>query len=140
MPWALSLSLPNSSSVQLTTGSQARTARARCTVSSAPAANKSISRPTGRRAITRLCCAAPTPAPAPVEWLLHALATCLMAGVGTIAAARGAKLNEVKATIEGDIDLRGTLGLSKEVRNGYQGIKVSFEIDGDATPNSSNRS
>ena len=72
--------------------------------------------------------------PSPVEWLLHALATCLMAGVGTIAAARGVKLNEVKATIEGDIDLRGTLGLSKEVRNGYQGIKVSFEIDGDASP------
>ena len=39
-----------------------------------------------------------------------------------------------KSKIEGDIDLRGLLGLSKEVRNGYQGIKVSFEIDGDASP------
>jgi uncharacterized OsmC-like protein len=72
--------------------------------------------------------------PTPVEWLLHALATCLMAGVGNIAAARGIKLNKVEAKIEGDIDLRGLLGLSKEVRNGYQGIKVSFEIDGDGTP------
>ncbi len=72
--------------------------------------------------------------PTPVEWLLHALATCLMAGVGNIAAARGIKLNKVEAKIEGDIDLRGLLGLSKEVRNGYQGIKVSFEIDGDASP------
>jgi uncharacterized OsmC-like protein len=72
--------------------------------------------------------------PTPVEWLLHALATCLMAGVGNIAAARGVKLNTVEAVIEGDIDLLGLLGLSKEVRNGYQGIKVSFEIDGDASP------
>jgi uncharacterized OsmC-like protein len=72
--------------------------------------------------------------PTPVEWLLHALATCLMAGVGNIAAARGIKLNKVEAKIEGDIDLSGLLGISKEVRNGYQGIKVSFEIDGDASP------
>ena len=47
---------------------------------------------------------------------------------------RGIKLNKVEATIEGDIDLRGILGLAKDVRNGYQGIKVSFEIDGDAAP------
>ena len=40
----------------------------------------------------------------------------------------------MKSTVEGDIDLRGVLGLSDEVRNGYQGIKVSFEIDGDASP------
>ena len=72
--------------------------------------------------------------PTPVEWLLHALATCLMAGVGNIASARGIKLNKVEAKIEGDIDLSGLLGLSKEVRNGYQGIKVSFDIDGDASP------
>jgi uncharacterized OsmC-like protein len=72
--------------------------------------------------------------PTPVEWLLHALASCLMSGIGNIAAARGIKLNRVEAKIEGDIDLRGLLGLSKEVRNGYQGIKVSFEIDGDASP------
>jgi uncharacterized OsmC-like protein len=72
--------------------------------------------------------------PTPVEWLLHALATCLMAGVGNVAAARGIKLNKVEAKIEGDIDLRGLLGLSKDVRIGYQGIGVSFEIDGDATP------
>ena len=51
-----------------------------------------------------------------------------------IAAARGIKLNRVESTVEGDIDLRGVLGLSGEVRNGYQGIKVSFEIDGDASP------
>ncbi len=71
--------------------------------------------------------------PTPVEWVLHALASCLMAGIGNIASARGIKLNKVDATLEGDIDLRGVLGLSNEVRNGYQGISVSFVIDGDAS-------
>jgi uncharacterized OsmC-like protein len=72
-------------------------------------------------------------APAPVEWVLHAVASCLAAGVGNIAAARGIKLNYVESTVEGDIDLRGLLGLSNEVRNGYQRIAVSFEIDGEAS-------
>lgn len=72
--------------------------------------------------------------PTPVEWVLHALATCLTAGIGNIAAARGIKLTKVESTVEGDIDLRGILGLSKEVRNGYQGIQVSFAVEGDASP------
>ena len=72
--------------------------------------------------------------PTPVEWLLHALASCITAGIANVAAARGIKLNKVESKIEGDIDLRGILGLSKDVRNGYQGIKVTFEIDGDAPP------
>jgi uncharacterized OsmC-like protein len=70
--------------------------------------------------------------PTPVEWVLHALASCLMAGVANIAAARGVKLKRVHAMVEGDIDLRGILGLSDEVRNGFQNIRVYFEIDGDA--------
>ena len=72
-------------------------------------------------------------APTPVEWLLHALASCITAGIGNIAAARGIKLSKVETTIAGDIDLRGILGLSRDVRNGYQGIKVTNAIDGDAT-------
>ena len=72
--------------------------------------------------------------PAPVEWVLHALATCLTSGIANIAAARGVQLKKVESTVVGDIDLRGILGLSKEVRNGYQAIRVSFVIDGDATP------
>jgi uncharacterized OsmC-like protein len=72
--------------------------------------------------------------PTPVEWLLHALASCLMAGVGNIASARGVKLNKVAVNIEGEIDLRGLLGLAKDVRNGFQRIEVSFDIDGDAPP------
>jgi uncharacterized OsmC-like protein len=71
--------------------------------------------------------------PSPVEWLLHALASCLTAGIANIAAARGIKLNKVESTVEGDIDLRGILGLSDDVRNGYRGIKISFEVDGNAS-------
>jgi uncharacterized OsmC-like protein len=73
-------------------------------------------------------------APTPVEWLLHALAACLTAGIGNIAAARGVKLTRVKSTVEGNIDLRGILGLSDEVRNGYEGVTARFEIEGDAPP------
>jgi len=73
-------------------------------------------------------------APTPVEWLLHALAACLTAGIGNIAAARGVKLTRVKSTVEGNIDLRGILGLSDEVRNGYKGVTARFEIEGDAPP------
>ena len=106
----------------------------RCKVFTAPGASTFISQHAPLSAIIPPCCAAPTAGPTPVEWLLHALASCLMSGVGNIASARGIKLNKVEAKIEGDIDLSGLLGLSKEVRNGYQGIKVSFDIDGDASP------
>lgn len=71
-------------------------------------------------------------APVPVEYLLHALASCITAGIANIAAARGVTLTEVESTIEGDIDLLGIFGMSAEVRNGYQGIRASFSIKGDA--------
>jgi uncharacterized OsmC-like protein len=69
--------------------------------------------------------------PTPVEFVLHALAACLTAGLANVAAARGVNLTEVESTVEGDIDLLGILGLSDEVRNGYQQIKVSFKLRGD---------
>ena len=72
--------------------------------------------------------------PSPVEFVLHALAACLTAGIGNIAAARGVPLTEVESTVEGNMDMRGILGLSDEVRNGYEGIRVSFKIKGDAPP------
>jgi uncharacterized OsmC-like protein len=72
--------------------------------------------------------------PTPVEFLLHAIAACITAGIGNIAAARGVTLYEVESTVEGDIDLRGTLGQSPDVRNGYEQIRVSFKIKGDAPP------
>jgi uncharacterized OsmC-like protein len=73
-------------------------------------------------------------APTPVEFLLHAIAACITSGIANIAAARGVTLTEVSSTVEGDIDLLGILGLSDQVRNGYERIRVSFEIKGDAPP------
>ncbi len=67
----------------------------------------------------------------PVEFLLHALAACLTAGLANIAAARCVRLTEVSSTVEGDIDLLGLLGLDPSVRNGFQGIRVSFRLRGD---------
>ena len=70
--------------------------------------------------------------PTPVEFVLHALAACLTAGLANIAAARGVRLTEVRSTVSGDIDLNGILGLDPTVRNGYQGITVRFTVKGDA--------
>jgi uncharacterized OsmC-like protein len=71
--------------------------------------------------------------PTPVEYVLHALATCLTAGIANIAAARGIDLTEVESTVEGDIDLSGVFGMDHNVRNGYQGIKISFRVKGNAS-------
>ncbi|TDD72720.1 OsmC family peroxiredoxin [Jiangella aurantiaca] len=70
--------------------------------------------------------------PTPVEFVLHALASCLTAGLANIAAARGIQLTEVRSTVSGDIDLNGILGLDPTVRNGYQRIVVRFTVKGDA--------
>jgi len=70
--------------------------------------------------------------PTPVEYVLHALAACLTAGIANIAAARGVNLTAVRSVVEGDIDLLGILGLSDSVRNGYRQIKVTFHVEGDA--------
>jgi uncharacterized OsmC-like protein len=72
--------------------------------------------------------------PTPAEYLLAALASCLTAGIGNIAAARRIDLESVESTVEGDIDLNGILGLSDDVRNGFQQIRVRFTVRGDATP------
>jgi uncharacterized OsmC-like protein len=71
--------------------------------------------------------------PTPAEHLLAALAACLTAGIGNIAAARGVELTEVESTVEGDIDLNGILGLSDEVRNGFQDVRINFRIRGNAS-------
>ena len=70
--------------------------------------------------------------PLPVELLLAALASCLTGSIGNIAAARGIKLTEVESVVEGEMDIRGILGLSDEVRNGYSRIQVDFTIKGEA--------
>jgi uncharacterized OsmC-like protein len=70
--------------------------------------------------------------PTPVEYLLHAIAACLTAGIANVASARGVTLHSVEANATGDIDLRGILGLSDKVRNGFGSIKVGFKVAGDA--------
>ena len=67
----------------------------------------------------------------PVEYLLTALAGCLTTSMIYHAAARGITINAVESDLEGELDLRGFLGLSDEVRNGYKSICVSFRIDAD---------
>jgi uncharacterized OsmC-like protein len=70
--------------------------------------------------------------PTAVEYLLHALLACITHGLANIAAARGIELTEVTSTVEGDVDLNGILGLSDTVRNGYERIRVHFDVKGDA--------
>lgn len=78
--------------------------------------------------------AAPDAGPTPVEIVLSALASCLMAGVASVAQNRGVQLRSAKAIVEGDMDLAGILGIDADVRNGFSAIRVRFEIDADATP------
>jgi uncharacterized OsmC-like protein len=72
--------------------------------------------------------------PNPAEHLLHALAACLTTSLVYVAAARKVRLTEVESTLEGDMDVRGALGLSDEVRNGFSRIRASFKVRGDAPP------
>jgi uncharacterized OsmC-like protein len=72
-------------------------------------------------------------APTPPEIVLAALASCLSGGVAAVAQHRGIQLNQMRAMVEGDIDVRGILGMDPDVRNGFSAIRVRFEIDADAT-------
>jgi uncharacterized OsmC-like protein len=69
----------------------------------------------------------------PAEMVLVALGSCLTAGVAAIAQHRDIQLRSVTATIEGGMDVRGILGMDSDVRNGYSGIKVHYDIDADAS-------
>ncbi len=69
----------------------------------------------------------------PVEYVLVGLASCLTAGVASVAQYRNIQLRSVRAMIEGDMDIQGILGIDSDVRNGYEGIRVNFEIDADAS-------
>ena len=64
----------------------------------------------------------------PVEYLLHALTACVTSALVYHAAAKGIRLEEVESRVEGDIDLRGFLGLDANVRRGYKNIKMKFRI------------
>jgi uncharacterized OsmC-like protein len=69
----------------------------------------------------------------PVEFVLVGLASCLTAGIAAVAQNRQIQLRSVKATVEAGMDLQGILGIDSEVRNGFDAIKVVFDIDADAS-------
>lgn len=70
----------------------------------------------------------------PVEIVLVGLASCLTAGVAAVAQNREIQLRSVKATVEGDMDIAGILGADPDVRNGFNDIRVTYDIDADASP------
>ena len=69
----------------------------------------------------------------PIEFLLVGLASCLTAGIAAVAQNRGIQLRSVESNVEGSMDIQGILGMDADVRNGYDGIKVTFKIDADAS-------
>ena len=69
----------------------------------------------------------------PVEYVLVGLASCLTAGIAAVAQHREIQLNSVTATIEGGMDIQGILGIDSDVRNGFDGVKVTYKIDADAS-------
>jgi len=69
----------------------------------------------------------------PVEFILVGLSGCLTAGIASVAQHRGIQLHSVSATIEAGMDIQGILGIDSDVRNGFSGVKVDYQIDADAT-------
>ncbi|SLN31783.1 OsmC-like protein [Roseovarius litorisediminis] len=72
-------------------------------------------------------------APTPPEIVLAALASCLTGGVASVAQHRGIQLNSVNVIVEGDVDVRGILGMDPDIRNGFSAIRATFDIDADAS-------
>jgi uncharacterized OsmC-like protein len=71
-------------------------------------------------------------APNPVEYLLHALTSCLTTSLVAHAAVRGITVEDINTSTEGDIDVRGFLGLSEDVRKGYQAIRINMKVKSEA--------
>lgn len=69
----------------------------------------------------------------PVEMVLVGLAGCLTAGIAAVAQNRGIQLNSVKATLEAGMDIQGILGMDPDIRNGFKDVKVTYDIDADAS-------
>src|SRR5439155_24790606 len=68
----------------------------------------------------------------PVEYALHALAACVTSSLVYDAAARGVTIRSVRSQLEGDLDLRGFLGLDPGVRNGYQQVRIKLSVEAEA--------
>jgi len=69
--------------------------------------------------------------PSAGEYLLHALAACVTTAIVYHAAARGIAIEEIESSIDGDVDLRGFLGIDPKVRNGFEEIRMNFRIKAD---------
>jgi uncharacterized OsmC-like protein len=72
--------------------------------------------------------------PTPQEYVLHALAACITAGIATGAAARGIELTSVSSVLSADIDVRGVLGVDADIRKGFSEVRVDFDVQADAEP------
>jgi uncharacterized OsmC-like protein len=72
--------------------------------------------------------------PTPVEYVLVGLAGCLSAGVASIATLREIQLRSVTASVEADMDVKGTMAVDPDVRPGFSAVRVTYTIDADATP------
>jgi uncharacterized OsmC-like protein len=70
----------------------------------------------------------------PIEFVLVGLASCITAGIASIAQYRDIQLRSVTATLTGKMDVQGVMGVDPEVRNGFSGVNVHFDVDADATP------
>lgn len=77
--------------------------------------------------------AAKDTAPTPPEIVLSALASCLTGGLAAVAQHRGIQLHAARAIVEGDLDVQGILGMDPDIRNGFSAIRVTFEVDADAS-------
>lgn len=77
--------------------------------------------------------AATDKAPTPPEIVLTALASCLIGGLAAVAQHRGIQVRSARATVEGDIDVQGILGMDPDIRNGFSAIRVTFDVDADAS-------
>lgn len=72
--------------------------------------------------------------PTPQEYVLHALAACMTAGIATTAAARKITLRSIDSSVTGEIDVRGVLGIDRAVRNGFGRVTIQMQVSGDAEP------
>ena len=114
-------------------GSTARTAARPWRVSSGWAKSSSTEARSSSTPITPEVFASEDNGATPVELVLAGLASCLTAGVASVAQMRDIQLRSVTATIEGGMDIQGILGMDPDVRNGFDGIAVKYEIDADAS-------
>ena len=132
--------LGTSSSAPTTTGSTAPTTARRSRTSTAPGRRTRRARSRSFDAGEPAILLGTDTGPNPAEYLLHALAACLTTSLVYVAAARGVRLTEVESTLEGDMDVRGCLGISDEVRNGFERIRVRSASAATRRPRSCARS